>query len=253
MMTSRFCRWETAWFDLIIASSFPENCFMHRVIFSAVLRASAFLSVLTAVLSVLAAATVSAAADDRDTCGDWLQGEETVAACTRLIQRNPKDADAYFKRGLYYAVGDAGTGRDYDRAIADFDQAIKLDPGRTEYYSARGDACSNKGDDDRAIADYGEVLKLKPDDAVTYAKRGDIHGDRMDYDRAIADYDQAIRIDANESYYIGRGDIYSRKGDLARAIADYDRAIASDAVDPDHTIARQRREEAQAALAAGGK
>jgi tetratricopeptide (TPR) repeat protein len=211
----------------------------------------------TAILSVCAAAAVSAAADDRDTCGDWLKGEETVVACTRLIKRNPKDADAYFKRGMYYAVGgngdNAGNGHDYDRAIADFDQAIRLDPTKTEYYAARGDAYGNKGDDGRAVADYDQVLKLKPDDAVTYAKRGDVYSDRMDYDRALADYDQAIRIDPGESYYIGRGDIYSRKGDLARAIADYDRAIATDALDPDHTIARQRREQAQAALAGGAK
>jgi tetratricopeptide (TPR) repeat protein len=218
-----------------------------------ILRAALLVSVIVSIIAAtFAAATVPASADDRDTCGDWLQGEDSVAACTRLIQRNPKDADAYFKRGMYYSVGDAGTGHDYDRAIADFDQAIRLNPARVEYYAARGDAYSNKGDDDHAIADYGQVLKLKPDDAVTYAKRGDIYGDRMDYDRAIADYDEAIKLDPGESYFIGRGDIYSRKGDLVRAIADYDRAIA-DASDPDHTIARQRREQAQAVLAAGGK
>jgi tetratricopeptide (TPR) repeat protein len=222
---------------------------MYRVI----ARASAILSVCAAATF---SATVSAAADDRDTCGDWLRGEESVAACSRLIKRNAKDADAYFKRGMYYAVGEsgeAGSGHDYDRAIADYEQAIRLDPNRPEYYAARGDAYGNKGDDARAIADYGEVLRLKPDDAATYAKRGDIHGDRMDYDRAIADYDQAIRLDASESYYIGRGDIHSRKGDYARAIADYDRAIAADAVDPDHTIARQRRGQAVAARAARAK
>jgi tetratricopeptide (TPR) repeat protein len=219
---------------------------MYRVI----VRASA-------ILSVCAAVTVSAAADDRDTCGDWLQGEETVAACSRLIKRNPKDADAYFKRGMYYAVGEdpgnAETGHDYGRAIADFDAAIRIDPKKTEYYAARGDAYGNKGDDARAVADYSEALKLSPDDAATWAKRGDIYGDRMDYDRATADYDQAILIDASESYYIGRGDIYHRKGDDDHAIADYDRAIAADAADPDHTIARQHREEAVAAKAAREK
>lgn len=222
---------------------------MYRVNFPAVLRG--------VVLSLFAAAAVSAAADDRDVCGDWLKGEETVAACSRLIKRNPKDADAYFRRGMYYAVGgDSGradAGHDYDRAIADFDQAIRLDANRAEYYAARGDAHSDKGDDDRAIADYGAVLRLSPDDAATFAKRGEIYSDRMDYARALADYDQAVRIDPEESYYIGRGDIYAREGDHARAIADYDRAIATGAADPDHTIARQHREHAQAALAGQGK
>jgi tetratricopeptide (TPR) repeat protein len=211
----------------------------------------------SAALSAVAVATFSAAADDRDTCGDWLMGDEVVAACSRLIQRNPRDADAWFKRGMYYAVGDSGRadgGHDYDRAIADFDQAIRINPARSEYYAARGDAYAYKGDDERAVADYGQVLRLAPDDAATYAKRGDIYSDRRDYDRAIADYDQAIKLDPGESYYIGRGDVYSRKGDYARAIADYDKAIALDETgDPDHSIARQRREEAKAALAGQGK
>jgi tetratricopeptide (TPR) repeat protein len=198
-----------------------------------------------------AAMAVPAAADDRDTCGDWMNGAESVAACDRLIRRNPRDADAYFKRGMYHAVGDDGAanGHDYERAIADFNQAIRLSPNNTEYWTARGDAFGYKGDYDRAIADYGQVLRLNPDDASTYAKRGDAYGDKMDYDRAIADYDQAIKLDPDESYYVGRGDLYSRKGDYDRAIADYDAAIARDDAS-DHTIARQHRDEALAAQAA---
>jgi tetratricopeptide (TPR) repeat protein len=207
-----------------------------------------------AALSITAVAAVPAAADDRDTCGDWMNGAEAVAACDRLIKRNPRDADAYFKRGTYYAVGEDGVaGNDYDRAIADFTLAIRLNPNKFEYYAARGDAYATKGDPDRAVADYGTVLRLKPDDALTYTKRGDVYADKMDYDRAIADYDQAIKLDPAESSYIGRGDIYNRKGDYARAIADYDAAIASgNGDDPDHTVARQHRDEAEAAQAARG-
>lgn len=44
---------------------------------------------------------------------------------------------------------------DYDRAIADYTQAIRLDPGYANSY--------NKGDFDRAVADYEVVLRINPD------------------------------------------------------------------------------------------
>jgi tetratricopeptide (TPR) repeat protein len=52
-----------------------------------------------------------------------------------------------------------------------------------------------KGDDDRAIADYDQALKLDPNYALAYNNRGNAHFLKKNYDRAIADYDQAIRID----------------------------------------------------------
>jgi len=49
--------------------------------------------------------------------------DEPVAACTRILALNPNDAFAYNNRGLaYFRNGD------YDRAIADADQAIELNP-----------------------------------------------------------------------------------------------------------------------------
>ena len=52
--------------------------------------------------------------------------------------------------------------RDYDRAIADFDQAIKLDPNCAVAYHDRGLAYRDKGDNDRAIADFDQAIKLDP-------------------------------------------------------------------------------------------
>jgi hypothetical protein len=71
---------------------------MYRVIARAI-------AVLPVCAAAILSATISAVADDRDTCGDWLKGDETAAVCVRLIKRNPKDVDAYFKRGMYYAIG----------------------------------------------------------------------------------------------------------------------------------------------------
>ena len=56
-----------------------------------------------------------------------------------------------------------------DRALADFDQAIKLDPRNPLPFYNRGLAYRDKGDTQHAIEDYDTALKLDPDDET--AKR----------------------------------------------------------------------------------
>jgi tetratricopeptide (TPR) repeat protein len=67
-----------------------------------------------------------------------------------------------------------------NRAIAYFNRAI---------------ACKADGDDGRAIADYTEAIRLDPKLAIAYYQRGTAYHALGDFDRAIADYTEAIRLD----------------------------------------------------------
>ena len=92
----------------------------------------------------------------------------------------------------------------------------------------RGDAYRlRRNDIDRALADYDRAIRTMPDFALAFASRGFVHlFARPEMDRAIADFDEAIRLDprsANVFYY--RGAAWSNKGEWDRAIADFDRAI----------------------------
>ena len=51
---------------------------------------------------------------------------------------------------------------DLDRAIADFTDAIRLDPNDADAYYARGLAFSTNGDRDHAVADLSEAVQLRP-------------------------------------------------------------------------------------------
>ena len=94
-----------------------------------------------------------ALADDGSVCGsDTLSADAALAACTRLIA-----SGRYFGAGLAIAFTNRGRAYekkgDHDRAIADYSEAIRLDPKDARAVTSRGVAYDAKGDHDRAIAD----------------------------------------------------------------------------------------------------
>jgi tetratricopeptide (TPR) repeat protein len=66
---------------------------------------------------------------------------------------------------------------------------------RAVAYFNRAIACKADGDFDRAIADYTEAIRLDPKLAIAYYERGVAYHALGDFDRAIADYTEAIRLD----------------------------------------------------------
>jgi tetratricopeptide (TPR) repeat protein len=144
--------------------------------------------------------------------------DRAIADYNEAIRLDPKYAFAYNGRGNAW--------QDNDRAIADYNEAIRLDPKYSRAYSNRGNAYQAKGDNDRAIADYSEAIRLDPKNVFAYNGRGNAHKDRGDSDRAIADYNEAVRLDPKFALsYFGRGAAYKARGDNDRAIADYNAAI----------------------------
>ena len=67
-------------------------------------------------------------------------------------------------------------------------------PNYAAAYYNRGIAWRHKGDPDRAIADYDQAIKLNPT-AAAYNNRGSAWAAKGEFDRAMADLDQAIKLD----------------------------------------------------------
>src|SRR5262249_23570043 len=88
---------------------------------------------LSAVVALFSAAPAAAVA--WETCGR-ASGGVAVAACSREIASGRHEAHnlaaLYFNRGNLYL--DKG---EYDRALADFSEAIRLDPKNTDFFYSR--------------------------------------------------------------------------------------------------------------------
>jgi len=108
----------------------------------------------TAAASLLLVSTV-ALADDKGDCLDSKDHDLRIKSCSALIERNAKDAVAYYNRGEAYELkGEA------DRAISDYTRAIVSDPNYAPAYNGRGRAYVSKGDYVRAVDDVTRAGEL---------------------------------------------------------------------------------------------
>jgi lipoprotein NlpI len=139
----------------------------------------------------------------------------------QAIRLRPDYALAFFNRGVAY-----GDKKEYDQAIRDYDQAIRLKPDFAEAFGNRGRDYNIKGDHDRAIQDLNQALRLKPDFVDGYTGRAFAYAHKKDYDRAMQDFNQALRLNSGEAEaYVGRAGVYEERKDYIRAIQDYDQAL----------------------------
>ncbi len=100
------------------------------------------------------------------------------------------DAKAHVTRGTQFFVRGQ-----YDRAIRDYDAAIKLDPKSAKAFYGRGCAHARTEDYIRALLDLTEAIKLDPKDTSSYVDRAIVRVIRGDWEQAVADFDEVIKLD----------------------------------------------------------
>lgn len=163
---------------------------------------------------------------------------EAIANYDQAIAINPEYAAAYNNRGLTYA--DLG---EYAAAISDYDRAIAIFPNGKEKSVAfrnRGNAHYAQGEYATAISDYDSAIELSPKDAVSYRNRGNAHYAQGEYTIAIADYDRAIELNPEDAdAYMNRGNTLYLLGEYQSAIADYDKTTG---LNPQDTTAYYYRD-----------
>src|SRR5262249_5662959 len=135
--------------------------------------------------------------------GALVQEQGRLRPRHRRLQRGDP-ARSQIRRGLLPTRRRLPEQGDLDRAIADYSEAIRLDPKLPVAARNRGNAYKDKGDFDRAIADSSEPIRLAPEVEAAHPEtiirrlahynRGGAYESKGDFDRAIADFSEVIRL-----------------------------------------------------------
>jgi tetratricopeptide (TPR) repeat protein len=141
--------------------------------------------------------------------------DSVIDGCTAVIQSNrepnKKLATAFDNRGVAYKLKG-----EYERALLDYEQAIRLNPVNANAYNNRGIVYRIKGDYDRAIADYDEAISLKHGDfPAAYYNRALAYTDKGNYDLALRDFDVVMQFNSRNALALyARGLTLFKKGDV---------------------------------------
>ena len=119
--------------------------------------------------------------------------------------------------------------KDYDKAIDQWREAIRLDPSLAHAYHDLGIALRGKGQLPEAVTQLREAVRLDPKDGTAHADLADALQENNDLDGALASYKTALEIVPNSApLHNNLGFVLVRKGNLDGAIAEWREAARID-------------------------
>jgi tetratricopeptide (TPR) repeat protein len=168
---------------------------------------------------------------------DW---PAVLAECETAMRLNPASLVAYNLRSMAkHATGDQ------QGALADANQALRHGNWAIALHN-RGCAYAAMHDDDRALGDFDEAIRLDAGLVDAWVGRAGIWTRRDDHGRAIADLDQVIRLKPNRAdFHVSRATHWIALREFARAIDDCTAAIR---LSPQNALAHVHRANALVGL-----
>jgi tetratricopeptide (TPR) repeat protein len=175
--------------------------------------------------------------------------DDAVAACSVAIASGKYSGQdlsiLYSNRGKEYRLLAAFDKALDDKALADFNKAIQLDPKNAFAFHNRCALYDDQEKFDQAIADCTEAVRLQPDASQNanaankdfallvprsgynpFFNRGIAWRGKNELRRAIADFTEAIKLDkSHDGAFDNRGMSFQALGEYDRAIADYSETI----------------------------
>jgi tetratricopeptide (TPR) repeat protein len=178
--------------------------------------------------------------DDVTTCfSNAVDLNPLIAACTRLIESGQANdgqlVSAYNQRGFLQRLSQP------DRALDDYNAALKLQPNSPQVLTNRAYIYLTRTRNDDAMADLSKAIDLYiPANAgMAHYYRGYDYFRLRDYDHAREDLDEAIkRMPSNPDPYLTRGDVELAQQQYDAALKDYDEFSKRAPRDPRGLIGR---------------
>jgi serine/threonine protein kinase/tetratricopeptide (TPR) repeat protein len=144
---------------------------------------------------------------------DWdRKGAEE--ALTRALELGPGSAAAHLWNAWRLALLE----KQHDQALIELDEAERLDPLDLQLKTQIGYVHYFHHDLDRAIAQFEKVLALEPTFAFAHYALGDACTQQGHYDRAFTEFNRAIELGGRSVNHVGvLGYAYGRAGNRGRA------------------------------------
>ena len=148
--------------------------------------------------------------------------ERAVADMDTAISLEPRYAGYFINRAyMKYNLDD------YFGAMADYDYAIGLEPLSQEAHFNRGLLRAEVGDYNKAITDFDFVLKNNPSNFMALYNRALLHMRTRQYREAVNDFTAILKKYPNfEAGYMARGEAKRQMGDIKGSEADYEKSMA---------------------------
>jgi tetratricopeptide (TPR) repeat protein len=129
--------------------------------------------------------------------------------------------DDFFRRATeQFARGDL------DAALADYNEALKINPNHSEAHRCRAGVYIRKRQYDKALEDANEAIRLDSKNANAYNERAVCLGAKADYKAALADYNEAIKNNPKDGMFFGgRAWAYNNLQQWDKAVEDATEAI----------------------------
>ena len=140
----------------------------------------------------------------------------------QAIKLEPHYAGYFINRGfMKYKL------EDYFGAMADYDYALELEPTNLTAHFNRGLLNVEVSENDKAIGDFSYVLASTPDNFMARYNRALLYYKTGQYDKAIADYDVVLeKYPDFEAGLFARSECKRRMGDMVGGERDYNRSRA---------------------------
>lgn len=152
------------------------------------------------------------------------QYDKAIIDYSDAIKLDPNNEVAIYHRGYTYLL----KGK-LENATIDFSKSIQLNPTNLKAYYFRGVILKEKKEYQKALADFSKVIEIDPKSALSvlsYHKRAIIWIILRNLDQAIQDSTSVIRLnpDFGAAYYL-RGNSWQLKGNNKNAIRDFSVAV----------------------------
>ena len=181
-----------------------------------------------------------------DTSASTLNGKPT--AIPTVVVENPKSIvskptsptkieSPVINPEIHVARGDISfQSRSYQKAIENYESAIKLDPNHDRAYHKIGIVYFNLGLYEKAIEYYEKAIDINPNKIEAYHGRGIVYHMMSNHQKGVDDLTKALEIDdsveVTDSMFPLRANIYHNRGFMylhmeqyQNALADFEKAI----------------------------